>query len=166
MKAKYILPMAALGLAMASPCFAGGPGAGTMPVIREPQPGQAMPGQATPGEAMPGRSGGAAEPGIQTQNTVPDKYFWDGKENVGFVNSKPYYLGPGNVWMPMSDDQTKHLDDWLRMNPDWQSHAVKNVQYDKIQYYPGQTMYQDRNSSINRTDQNGPATDHNGPPEE
>lgn len=170
MKAKKILPIAALGLAMASPCFAGGPGAGTMPVIREPQSGQA-----TPGEAMPGRSGGSAQPesaqpGTQTQNMVPDQYVWDGKEKVGFVNNKTYYLGPGDVWMPMTDDRTKHFDDWLRMNPDWQSHAVKNVQYDKIQYYPGQTppsqnMNQDRNSSINRTDQNGPPTDHNGPPE-
>lgn len=148
---KHILPIAALGLVMGSPCFAGGPGAGTMPVIREPQSEQPVM---------------AAAP----QAAVPDKYVWDGQQNVGFVNGKAYYLGPGNVWMPMSTDQQRHFDDWLRMNPDWQSHAVKNIKYDRIEYYPGQGQNmnrqdQYRNSPPARTDEASPTLDHNGPPQ-
>lgn len=160
---KYILPIAALGMVGGSVCFAGGPGAGTMPPITEPPSSQP-----------------STEPStvVAQQTAVPDKYVWDGYENVGFVNNQAYYLGPGNVWMPLDATRQAHFNDWLRMNPDWQSHAVKNVQYDKIEaqtngmYNQGQIINrqdQYRNSPINRTDQNGPPvrpeTDHNGPPQ-
>ena len=159
---KYILPVVALGFVAGSPCFAGGPGAGTMPLETE--------------------NASQQPPVVAKQAVVPNTYVWDGYENVGYVNNQAYYLGEDNIWRPLATDPTRqeHFNDWQRMNPDWQSHAMKNVKYDKVegQFDQAQLQVQGqvinrqdqyRNSPINRTDQNGPPVraidDHNGPPQ-
>ena len=154
----HILPIAAMGLALglAPQALAGGPG-----------------------------SGDVMSPRIETQPVftddvlmAPTEYVWDGYENVGVMNSQYYYLGLGNVWIPMDATRQYRFNDWQQSHVNWRDTAIHNDHYQTIQYR-GQSVNtapptehrqdQDRNSPINRTDQNGPAIraeqDHNGPPE-
>jgi hypothetical protein len=159
-KMKYILPIAAMGLAMglAPQALAGGPGSGlVMPPIVETQP-------------------------VFNDDVVmaPSEYVYDGYENVGIVNNQYYYLGPGNVWIPMDGTRQNRFDDWQRSHANWQNYAIHNDRYQTVEYrgqlvntQPTQPLEnrqdQYRNSPINQTDQNGPPIraeqDHNGPAE-
>jgi hypothetical protein len=157
-KTKYILPLAAMGMAMglAPQCLAGGPGSGmVMAPIVETQPAYYD----------------------VTTVTAPADYVWDGYDNVGMANGQYYFLAPNNVWMPLNTVQQRHFDDWQRSHLNGYDHAIHNTSYQTVEYR-GQlvncqpTEYrqdQDRNSPINRTDQSGPLIraeqDHNGPPE-
>jgi hypothetical protein len=61
--------------------------------------------------------------------TVPDDYYWDGYEYVGFVGDQYYYLGPGNVWLVCDPVRLGHVHAWIGVHPDWRAHAMRNDRY-------------------------------------
>ena len=60
---------------------------------------------------------------------VPDSYVWDGYEYVGVVDGQYYYLGDGNVWMPMDHPRLARFNVWIGGHPDWHTHMVVNEHY-------------------------------------
>ena len=60
---------------------------------------------------------------------VPSSYVWDGRQFVGAVGNQFYYLGPGNVWVPMDRARMNNFRAWERANPHWRSWATPNVRY-------------------------------------
>ena len=59
----------------------------------------------------------------------PDRYIWDGRQFVGVVGNQPYYLGPGNVWIPMDQPRLNRWRTWERSNPNWRTRATRNTRY-------------------------------------
>ena len=62
-------------------------------------------------------------------DVVPDNYYWDGYEYVGIVGGAYFYLGPGNVWLRCEPWRVDRFRGWVRVHPDWQTHAVRNDRY-------------------------------------
>ena len=60
---------------------------------------------------------------------VPASYVWDGRQFVGAVGNQYYYLGPGNVWIPMDRNRMRDFRMWERANPHWRAWATPNVRY-------------------------------------
>jgi len=60
---------------------------------------------------------------------VPSSYVWDGRQFVGAVGNQFYYLGPGNVWIPMDRGRMSNFRAWERANPHWRAWATPNVRY-------------------------------------
>jgi len=60
---------------------------------------------------------------------VPDDYYWDGFEYVGFVGGAYFYLGPGNVWMRCEPWRVERFEGWERGHSNWREHAVHNDRY-------------------------------------
>ncbi|HUB87292.1 MAG TPA: hypothetical protein VMB22_05325 [Verrucomicrobiae bacterium] len=60
---------------------------------------------------------------------VPDDYVWDGYEYVGVVGDQYYYLGPGNVWIVCNPVRLARFQDWVKIHPDWRTHATVNVRF-------------------------------------
>ncbi|HEY3931830.1 MAG TPA: hypothetical protein VGM58_05615 [Verrucomicrobiae bacterium] len=60
---------------------------------------------------------------------VPDTYAWDGYEYVGVVGSDYFYLGPGDVWLPLDAPRLARWHDWERGHADWRVHAIRNERY-------------------------------------
>ncbi|MGA2243738.1 MAG: hypothetical protein ABSH48_01965 [Verrucomicrobiota bacterium] len=71
----------------------------------------------------------APAPGITVNIGVPDTYAWDGYEYVGVIGDQYYYLGPGNVWLPMGADRLAHFHSWEKAHLDWRTHAIRNERY-------------------------------------
>lgn len=70
-----------------------------------------------------------AAPGQVSSMQVPPSYVWDGRQFVGAVGNQFYYLGPGNVWIPMDRTRMNNFRAWERANPHWRSWATPNVRY-------------------------------------
>ncbi len=64
-----------------------------------------------------------------TVQAVPDSYVWDGTEYVGFVGSTDFYLGPGNVWLPLAGAPLARFHDWQGAHRGWRDHAIRNEKY-------------------------------------
>jgi hypothetical protein len=60
---------------------------------------------------------------------VPDAYAWDGYEYVGVVGGQYYYLGPGDVWLPLDSDRLVRWQGWAKAHGDWRDHAIRNERY-------------------------------------
>ncbi len=60
---------------------------------------------------------------------VPDNYVWDGYEYVGVIGNQYYYLGPGNVWLPLGSDRFLRFRTWESDHHDWRIHAIHNELY-------------------------------------
>lgn len=60
---------------------------------------------------------------------VPDTYAWDGTEYVGLIGSQYYYLGPGDVWLPMDQPRLVRFHEWEHHHSDWRDHAIRNTRY-------------------------------------
>jgi hypothetical protein len=60
---------------------------------------------------------------------VPDTYVWDGTEYVGVVGTDYFYLGPGDVWLPLDGPRIARFHDWERVHTDWRAHAIHNDRY-------------------------------------
>ena len=60
---------------------------------------------------------------------VPDSYVWDGYEYVGVVGGQYYYLGPHNVWIVCDRVRLDRFHAYIRIHPDWRTHAVRNDRY-------------------------------------
>ncbi len=71
---------------------------------------------------------------------VPGSYVWDGRQFVGTVGNRYYYVGPGNVWMPMDQSRRSRFSVWENGHPNWQSHATPNVRYRSIRQGPTQPV--------------------------
>lgn len=69
-----------------------------------------------------------------TATPVPDEYVWDGNEYVGVIGDQYYYLGPGDVWMPMDPDRLHRFNGWERDHADWRSHETHNVRYRNMRH--------------------------------
>ena len=70
-----------------------------------------------------------APPAVTVEIGVPDSYVWDGYEYVGLVGSEYYYLGPGNVWLPMDAHRLARFHEWAKGHADWRAHAIVNEKY-------------------------------------
>jgi hypothetical protein len=66
---------------------------------------------------------------VVTVAAVPDSYVWDGTEYVGVVDGQYYYLGDGNVWLPMDHPRLARFNVWIGGHPDWHTHMVINEHY-------------------------------------
>jgi PXPV repeat (3 copies) len=75
--------------------------------------------------AQPWATSGATVVSMQ----VPASYVWDGRQFVGPVGNQFYYLGPGNVWIPMDRSRMNNFRAWETANPHWRSWATPNVRY-------------------------------------
>lgn len=64
--------------------------------------------------------------------TVPADYVWDGEEYVGVVNGQYYYLGPGDVWIVCDSVRLERFHGWVRSNPDWRTHVVRNDRFHNV----------------------------------
>jgi len=64
-----------------------------------------------------------------TVQTVPDSYVWDGTEYVGMVGSAYFYVGPGDVWLPLDGPRMARFHDWQGSHRDWRDHMVRNEKY-------------------------------------
>jgi hypothetical protein len=60
---------------------------------------------------------------------VPDSYVWDGYEYVGIIGGQYFYLGAGNVWLACDPVRLARFQGWKKVNPDWRTHATRNVHY-------------------------------------
>jgi|HubBroStandDraft_4_1064222.scaffolds.fasta_scaffold492666_1 hypothetical protein len=68
-------------------------------------------------------------PAVTVNVGVPDAYVWDGDEYVGVIGDQYYYLGPGNVWLPLTSDRLVFFHDWEKHNKNWMKHAIRNEKY-------------------------------------
>ena len=68
-------------------------------------------------------------PGTTVETAVPDYYVWDGSEYVGVINGQYYYLGPGNMWVPMDQPRWYRFHEWERHNGDWRHHEIYNDRF-------------------------------------
>ena len=73
-------------------------------------------------------------PAVEVGVVVPDDYFWDGYEYVGFVGGQYYYLGPGNVWRLCEPFRVARFHEWERVHPDWRVRAIRNDRYRRGAY--------------------------------
>ena len=73
-------------------------------------------------------------PAVQVAVAVPDDYFWDGYEYVGFVGGQYYYLGPGNLWLLCEPFRVARFHEWERVHPDWHARAIHNDRYRRGAY--------------------------------
>jgi hypothetical protein len=64
-----------------------------------------------------------------TVQAVPDSYAWDGTEYVGVVGTSYFYLGAGDVWLPLDGPRLTRFNGWARDHGDWRSHMVRNEKY-------------------------------------
>jgi hypothetical protein len=64
-----------------------------------------------------------------TVSVVPDSYVWDGTEYVGVVGDQYYYLGAGDVWLPMDQPHLARFHVWVGGHADWRTHAIVNEKY-------------------------------------
>jgi hypothetical protein len=71
----------------------------------------------------------APAPGVTVNIGVPDNYAWDGFEYVGVIGDQYYYLGPGNIWLPMAGDRLLRFRAWEGDHHDWRMHAMRNDLY-------------------------------------
>jgi hypothetical protein len=144
---KYVLALAAMGFALASPCLAGvgviigGPSIVVSPpaVVVSPPPPPVV----------------VAPPAVVV---APDNYVWDGTEYVGVVGDQYYYLGPGNVWVAMDPPRMHRFNVWIGAHPDWRSHMTANVHYRGNIGHP-QPMHDHPDHDHNYNN------DHHGPPQ-
>jgi hypothetical protein len=60
---------------------------------------------------------------------VPDTYVWDGYEYVGVVGTGYFYLGPGDIWLPLDAPRLARWHDWESGHADWRVHAIRNERY-------------------------------------
>ncbi|HUC84165.1 MAG TPA: hypothetical protein VL970_03155 [Candidatus Acidoferrales bacterium] len=60
---------------------------------------------------------------------MPDTYTWDGYEYVGVFGNQCYYLGPGNVWLPMVGTRLARFHTWEMDHHAWRMHATRNERY-------------------------------------
>jgi hypothetical protein len=106
---KYLLPVAAGGLMLVSGCVIEPNGAvGFQGPIVEVAPPAVV---------------------VEAPVMVPDTYVWDGYENVGIIDGRYYYLGPGNVWLASETWRVDRYHGWERDHADWRDHAIRNVRY-------------------------------------
>ncbi|HEY3761230.1 MAG TPA: hypothetical protein VGN23_05735 [Verrucomicrobiae bacterium] len=113
-KSKIAILMAATSI-MAMPVLAG-PGVGVqiqVGVPTPPPPVVVVPAPAPPTAVV----------------VVPDSYAWDGNEYVGMVGDQYYYLGPGDMWVPMDQPHMARFHIWVGSHADWRSHAIVNEKY-------------------------------------
>jgi len=68
-------------------------------------------------------------PAVTVDIGVPDAYCWDGYEYVGVVGSGYFYLGPGDIWLPLDAPRLARWHDWERGHADWRVHAIRNERY-------------------------------------
>ena len=68
-------------------------------------------------------------PNITVQVGVPDSYVWDGTEYVGVLGNQYYYLGAGNLWLPLQHSRLDRFRDWQRDHSDWRHHTIRNERY-------------------------------------
>ena len=68
-------------------------------------------------------------PSVTVQIGVPDYYAWDGYEYVGVIGSDYFYLGPGEVWLPLPPERWEHFHHWEGLHHDWREHAIRNERY-------------------------------------
>jgi hypothetical protein len=108
---KYIIPLAAVGIATAMACIAG-----PSIIITAPAPTVVV--------SAPAPVVVAPAPVM-----VPDTYVWDGYEYVGVVGDQYYYLGPGNAWIVMDPTRLHRFQGWSGKHSDWRTHATHNVLY-------------------------------------
>ena len=110
---KYVVPIAAVGIASMLTCVAGPTIIVTPPSVVVTAPVPAPP----PVVVAP------------TVEVVPDTYTWDGDEYVGVVGDQYYYLGPGNAWVVMDAPRLARFHGWEHDHADWRDHAIRNVKY-------------------------------------
>jgi hypothetical protein len=67
-------------------------------------------------------------PGGVVVGFVPDYYFWDGFEYVGWYGNAYYYWGPGNVWIICDPVRVQRVYTWKQAHPDWRAHVTANSQ--------------------------------------
>lgn len=60
---------------------------------------------------------------------VPDSYISDGDEFVGVIGTDYFYLGSGNLWVPLEAARLAHFQAWEVEHPDWREHAVLNAKF-------------------------------------
>ena len=70
-----------------------------------------------------------APPPAVTVGGVPDSYISDGDEFVGVIGTDYFYLGSGNLWVPLDAARLEHFQAWEKDHPDWREHAVLNAKY-------------------------------------
>lgn len=68
-------------------------------------------------------------PAVTVEVGVPDYYVWDGDEYVGVIGGQYYYLGSGNVWLPLDASRVTRWHHWENAHADWHAHATVNVKY-------------------------------------
>ena len=71
----------------------------------------------------------APAPGVGVTIGVPDGYVWDGAEYVGMIGGQYYYLGPNQVWLPMSGGRLMYFHDWEKHHKDWVKQEIRNEKY-------------------------------------
>jgi hypothetical protein len=156
---KYILSLAAVGLAFVACCFAG-PAIIIQPptvVISPPPPPVVV----------------APAPVVVV---APDDYVWDGTEYVGIVGGQYYYLGPGDVWVVCDPVRLHRFQVYVGVHPDWRTHMTHNVKYRTMDrgYHPQPQPMHDTHGqqpvphAQPMTPGNQPGHDdrgHNGPPQ-
>jgi hypothetical protein len=71
----------------------------------------------------------APAPAVTVEVGVPDTYVWDGYEYVGVVGTDYFYLGPGDVWLPLDAPRMARWHDWERGHADWRFNAIRNERY-------------------------------------
>jgi hypothetical protein len=96
--------------------------AGPPVIVVQPPPVVATPPVPPPPVVMPA-------PGVSVNIGVPDTYVWDGDEYVGVIGDQYYYLGPGNVWLPMTGERLTFFHNWEKHNHDWRKSATRNEKY-------------------------------------
>jgi hypothetical protein len=97
----------------------------TPPPPTTPPPPVAPP----PTVVTPSASITLATPAVSVQVGVPESYTWDGDEYVGLVGNGYYYLGPGNVWLPLDQHRLDRFRLWEHDHGDWRHHAIVNERY-------------------------------------
>lgn len=68
-------------------------------------------------------------PAVTVDVGVPDAYAWDGYEYVGVIGTQYYYLGAGDVWLPLDEDRLTRWQGWAKAHGDWRDHAIRNERY-------------------------------------
>jgi hypothetical protein len=94
-------------------------------------------------------------PAVTVETTVPDTYAWDGSEYVGMVGSQYFYLGAGNVWMPLDTIRIARWHDWQRIHADWRTHMVRNDLYRRDVHGHTVPLRDDHARDINHDHDNG-----------
>ena len=68
-------------------------------------------------------------PVVEEEPPIPDDYYWDGYEYVGYVGGTCYYLGGGNVWIIADPIRLGRIHGWEHDHPDWHAHVIVNERF-------------------------------------